>query len=368
MPEEFFLVRRQERELKRFFQDKLGWPLRTDSRYCKLEKIPAVPQPYMGIDGMQGVGDYVLLACTLAFLEEQEVDGQFLLSELLETLPSLFPESCDVPLDWNLYVWRNAIVRVIKTLAEMRVIDIVEDRSEGFLQKGLAESGGEALYRVTPVARTCMRFFPREFSSYRDAQSFCEAAQDKDGGQSGADAFHTKQMRIFRKLLLEPAYCIDEETAQTDFLYILGRRSDSLERFAATVDLDLELYRDAAMLVSTRQPSFFSDYFPIRMKGLHEIVLHTAAVLRSDARWREKAYWTETDFLQLLAAAREARGNGWTKEYREMSDQKLAGELLPMLEGWNMVRRTEEGLLSPRPPVWRMVGYYDVNKEKQDAQ
>ena len=92
MPEEYFLVRHYERQLRDYFQEKCGWPLLVNAQFYKLEKIPARPRAFMGIAAMQSVGDYTLLCCVLAFLEDQEVDGQFLLGDLCEALLGYYPQ------------------------------------------------------------------------------------------------------------------------------------------------------------------------------------------------------------------------------------------------------------------------------------
>ncbi len=354
MPEEFYLIRQRERELRKFFLDKLDWPLVGRSRYYRLERIPAVPQPFMGIEGLTSVQDYILLCLVLAFLEDQEEEGQFLLSELLTELPALFPEEYEERLDWNSYTWRKAIVRVISVLAELKVLEIVEDRSGAFLTKGLVDGGGEALYRVTEVAQVFLRFFPRAMSSYEDAAAFC-AGELREGPQEAARA---RQVRINRRLLLEPAYVRESGTAEADFAYLLGRRSDTVERFAESVGLTLELYEDAAMLVSIDQPDWYRDYFPVRLKGLHEVLLHLADILRRETLAAPKAYYTETDMLQAIARTRAARGKGWTKEYRDMSDKRLWGLLCREMEDWQMLRLTTDGLFELLPPFWRLVGDY----------
>ena len=139
-PEGFFLVRRHERALREFFREKLGWTLLMNMRFYKLEKVPAAGAPYLGIEALQGPEDYALLACILAFLEEQDVDGQFLLSRLLEVLPGLYPADAPLAISWESYAWRRALIRVMKYLEAERLIRVVDDESEGFLAAGL--SGG----------------------------------------------------------------------------------------------------------------------------------------------------------------------------------------------------------------------------------
>ena len=112
MPDEYFLVRRYERPLRDYFQEKCGWPLLVNAQFYKLEKIPARPRAFMGIEAMQSVGDYTLLCCVLAFLEDQEVDGQFLLGDLCEALLGYYPQEKAVErLNWESYTWRKALIR-----------------------------------------------------------------------------------------------------------------------------------------------------------------------------------------------------------------------------------------------------------------
>ena len=119
MPEEYLLIRRLERPLRHFFRDRCGWPLLVTAQFYKLEKIPAQAQSFMGLAPMQSREDYVLLACVLAFLEEYETGGQFLLGELAEALLSYYPEDAFTSkLNWEDYSWRKALIRVLKFLAE----------------------------------------------------------------------------------------------------------------------------------------------------------------------------------------------------------------------------------------------------------
>ena len=114
MPDEYLLIRRNEKALRQFFREKCGWPLLVTANFYKLEKIPANPWGFMGIAAMQSIEDYVLLACVMAFLEEYESGGQFLLGDLAEALLAYYPQEAHTPrLNWESYNWRKSLIRVL---------------------------------------------------------------------------------------------------------------------------------------------------------------------------------------------------------------------------------------------------------------
>lgn len=170
-PEGYALIRRCETKLKAYFREKCGWLFVRNPRFYKLEKIPAVPEAWMGVQSFVETDDYVLLCCTMAYLEEREIEEQFLLSELCEDLLALYPESALHPLRWEVYTWRRSLVRTLGFLLEADVLRVVEDDSEGFLQ----DRGGEALYEVTVLARYFLRTYPKDLQEYRSLEELCRA-------------------------------------------------------------------------------------------------------------------------------------------------------------------------------------------------
>jgi uncharacterized protein (TIGR02678 family) len=89
-PEQYQLIRQYEPLLRPYLFEKCGWRLIQNPQFYKLEKIPAEPEPWMGISEFQQPRDYALLCCIMAFLEEKGVDDQFLLSGLCESILALY--------------------------------------------------------------------------------------------------------------------------------------------------------------------------------------------------------------------------------------------------------------------------------------
>ena len=367
--EAYFLIRRQEKKLREYFFDRCGWPLLSHARFYKLEKIPARPRAFMGIDEMESPSDYVLLCCTMAFLEEQEVDGQFLLSDLCEALLSYYPqEQAAEPLHWESYNWRKALIRVIRYLLSAGILLAVEDDSEAFLRGGATDGvlAGEALYEVPILARIFLRQFPRDIPSYRDAEDFCRMEVPAGAEE---DLRRMRRNRVYRTLLLEPV-CYRTEETEADFAYLRNPSARRLDQeFAGMFGLTLELYQDAAMAVSEERTSWFEDIFPYRMRGVHDVILHLANHVREQEDWKDKKVMSMHEFSLLLDGLSEKTSSGWTKEFREMGRKRLAETLLTEMVSWGMARRGESGIVELLPALFRLGGRYpeDYMEDGADA-
>jgi len=365
MPEEYLLIRRLERPLRAFFRDRCGWPLLVTAQFYKLEKIPARAQGFMGLSAMQSQEDYVLLSCVLAFLEEYEAGGQFLLGDLAEALLSYYPEEAFTKkLSWEDYSWRKSLIRVLKFLAEEGIINIVDDESAGFVsdyKDGVM--GGEALYEVTSLSRYFLRNFPRELQAYNSLKELAEADFFTESTEEAQAARHRRQ-RLYRELLLSPVLYRGDEPL--DFIYLRNRQDRVRNDLADWFGLHYELYQNAALAVSHEQSAWFKDIFPAKLRGLHDIMLHLSHYLRQLPR-EELAQPLTTEAWQAhLEALGETTKSGWTKEYRDMSLKKLSEVLLREMQDWGMAEVGEDGTVKLLSAIFRHEGTYpqEYSKEK----
>ncbi len=368
MPEEYLLIRRLERPLRHFFRDRCGWPLLVTAQFYKLEKIPAQAQSFMGLAPMQSREDYVLLACVLAFLEEYETGGQFLLGELAEALLSYYPEDAFTSkLNWEDYSWRKALIRVLKFLAEEKIINIVDDESEGFVSAGLKDGvmGGEALYEVTSLSRYFLRSFPKELQYYSSLQELAEADFFTENTEE-AQAARQRRQRLYRSLLLTPVLYKGEDPL--DFLYLRNRRERFINDLSDYLGLHYELYQNAALAVSHEQNTWFRDVFPAKFRGLHDIMLHLSHYLRQLPKEPLAHPFRQEEWLEHLAALAEATRSGWTKEYREMKQERLSRELLAEMQAWGMARVGADGSVTLLSAAFRHEGAYPKKYGKKEAE
>ena len=368
MPEEYLLIRRLERPLRHFFRDRCGWPLLVTAQFYKLEKIPAQAQSFMGLAPMQSREDYVLLACVLAFLEEYETGGQFLLGELAEALLSYYPEDAFTSkLNWEDYSWRKALIRVLKFLAEEKIINIVDDESEGFVSAGLKDvvMGCEALYEVTSLSRYFLRSFPKELQYYSSLQELAEADFFTENTEE-AQAARQRRQKLYRSLLLTPVLYKGEDPL--DFLYLRNRRERFINDLSGYFGLHYELYQNAALAVSHEQNTWFRDVFPAKFRGLHDIMLHLSHYLRQLPKETLAHPFSQEEWLEHLAALAEATRSGWTKEYREMKQERLSRELLAEMQAWGMARVGADGSVTLLSAAFRHEGAYPKKYGKKEAE
>lgn len=360
MPDEYLLIRRNETALRLFFREKCGWPLLVTAQFYKLEKIPATPWPFMGIDAMQSTEDYVLLACVMAFLEEYESGSQFLLGDLAEALLAYYPaDAYTSQLNWESYNWRKSLIRVLKYLAEEGIINIIDDESGGFLNRGFNENGGiagEALYEVTTMARYFLRSFPKELSEYSTQEELLKADFMQDITEE-ASALRQRRNRIYRELLLKPIFYRREEY-ELDFAYLRNQRGHLDSIIQDWFGLHLELYKNGVMAVSHEQSAWFKDVFPVRFRGSHDVILHFSHYLRSLTKEKLSRLLTMNQWQECLKNLADRTEQGWTKEFREMSTKRLSEIILAEMKSWGMVEQTEEGLISLQSALFRNEGIY----------
>ncbi len=370
MPEAYFLVRKHEKKLREFFRDKCGWPLLVNTRFYKLEKIPAEPRSFMGFPEMQSVGDYTLLCCVMAFLEEQDVDGQFLLGDLCEALLSFYPQEDAVEqLSWESYNWRKSLIRIMRFLLDKGILRAVEDESEAFLAKGMTAEGnpeGEALYEVTVLARSFLRSYPKDIKSYEDVRALCGAAMVSDGSEQESEGVRERRQRVYRSLLLEPVF-YQQEAGAADFSYLRNQYKRLRGELEEIVDLDLELYQDTAMLVSHDRNAWFQDIFPVRMKGFHDVILHISHALRASEKDLKHLVWSVQEMETFLSNLRAAIGHGWTKELRELGEEKLTRMILEEMKERGMAQQDENGLIHLMPALFRLSGAYPTDYQPEKA-
>ncbi len=357
-PEIYQLIREREQKLRNYFSDKCGFQLLVNRQFIKLEKIPDRPQSWMGVASFQQCRDYSLLCCLLAFLEEKSVDDQFLLSELCETLLTLYPpdrETGEPIISWESYEWRKSLVRVLTAAVDYGVVVNVDGDIAGFT----GSAASEALFEVPIMARYFLRSYPKDFHQYDSLDALIGAGGPMEDELTG----RIRKQRVYKQLLLTPGFA-RHEAKEEDFLYLRNMRNRLREDIEDHTGLRFELYKDDALLTVPAEKRFQMTTFPDR-SGASAVMLHFAVTVREHVRSLEKMpseqglALTPIEFDRLLDVCRQSYAAGWTKEYREMSQGKLAQALIRQLADWKMARRDLElDLIVISPLLVRTVGVY----------
>ena len=146
-------------ELQDFIKNKLGYRLISNPYLIKMEKIPGVPQEFMGIQEFETKLEYVFLCLILIYLEERTRGEQFILSGLIDYIQNLVVEidMNDIKIDFTIYSQRKSMVKVLKYIKEMGFIKIYDGDENKFAEN----IENDVLYEVTGISK----YFMRNFSS-----------------------------------------------------------------------------------------------------------------------------------------------------------------------------------------------------------
>ena len=356
-PKNYQLIRENERALKHYISDKLGFSLIVQKDFIKMEKVPVNPKRWMGIMDFQTPRDYVLFTCGLAFLETHAVDAQFLLSEMASEIEELYPGL--YPLDWTNYQHRQSLVRVLKKLVELDCIKEIDSYTGG-LEEFSHSQEQEVLYQATIYSRYFMRNHSRSLKE-------CQTVEDILLMDWESNQEDLRRKRVYRKLLLEPAVYRENEEDQ-DFDYIRRYRNRVREDIEEHTPFEMEVTKNTAMLTLPEQKQQYQS-FPDR-KALSNMTLHIQAHINHNQDSFEpnpfgEVRLTRAQFEQLIEQVRTDYQDGWSIEYREKSGlKKIADDVLHHMRDWAFVRVEEEtGLIVFLPAIARMIGKYPSDFE-----
>ncbi|WP_028309580.1 TIGR02678 family protein [Desulfitibacter alkalitolerans] len=361
-PEIYQMVREREHALRAYFMDKLGLHLIVHRYFAKLEKIPAEPEVWMGIDAFKEVKDYSILCCLLAFLEGKNVDEQFLLSDLCEELQSLFPG--EEGLDWTHYEHRKSLVRVLQLAADLGVVKLVDGDISGF---SYAETY-EVLYEVPVVSRYFMRSYPKDLHRLNSKEELFKSEWDGNDENSGVSRRH----RVYRQLFLSPVMYSAGSNDQ-DFIYLRNFRNRILEDLEKHTDFQFELYRNTALLSMPERKARLT-LFP-ENKAIADIALQFGGYVRERQQIDEiplqydgSFYIMPADYEKWIVVLKERFGKGWSKQYREALISEIAKDLLEYMVSWKMASKDKETkVISLHPLLVRIVGVYPEDFDEAGA-
>ena len=87
----YYQIRDAVGEVRKYTTEKLGCQIIDNSMLVKMEKIPVIPETFMGIQSFTSKEEYVYLCILLMFLEDKDAQEQFVLSQLTEYMTAVMP-------------------------------------------------------------------------------------------------------------------------------------------------------------------------------------------------------------------------------------------------------------------------------------
>ena len=348
----YYKVRDSIGNIRKFATEKLGCQVIENSLLVKMEKIPAKPEIYMGIEEFTSKEEYAFLCILLMFLEDKEPEEQFVISQLTEYIASHMPGQS---VDWTLFVSRRRLVKVLRFAVSQGLLKVTDGSDDLFMD----EQAGEVLYENTGASRYFMRSFSKDIMDYRNPSDF----EESDWFGLNEDRGIARRHRVYKKLLFSVGMYREAGTEE-DFEYLkyYGRRLiDDLEQ---CFDCQVHVHKGSAFFMMG-EDCHMGTAFPGN-NALSDILLLCCGKIREKISlgvWKvqkdEMIFTDAVEFEQMLKNVKREFGNGFTKSYREMPEGEFVKEILETMERWTFVKRIESTHeIVIYPSAGKMTGSY----------
>ena len=344
----YMKVRRELPKCQKFFREQLGWTVINNEQILKMEKIPAHAESYMGITDFTESRDYCLFCAVLAFLEDKEEQEQFLPSELVDMLELQLKGVIDV--DWTSFTHRKSLVRVLQFCEHLRLLEAYEGSSDN-----VSSIGQEILYENTGLSRYMAVNFAYSIDNFQSWEDF----EKQQNEESEADRGHYRINRVYRQMAAAPALYWSQSD-DPDSIYLKNQRQWIQKNFSEYLGGQLHIHKNAAFLVMDEEESF-GERHP-REAMLSELVLLFCGRIREKA---DEGVWMKRQDECIIASKKafqeelyDCRGRyspAWSKEYREMEDDKLLTAVISYMKSWMMIDESD-GEIGIYPAAGKMIG------------
>ena len=362
-PEVYIRIKNSLDSYKNFIQDKLGSKLIVNSRFIKLEKIPALPKSYMAIEQLDSKLEYVLLLMILLFLEDKPNNEQFILSDLVEFITNTAHtlKINNLP-DWNLFSHRKSLKDVIEFLESRSVIRIVEE-----INNFSENRNAEGLYESTGISNFFIREFKGDISKYTSLDDYVNdefISQDTNTGD-------IRRFKVYRHLLY--SLCAYEEDLTTSEMDYLKKFRGSIKSEISKYTLSsLELTKHMALLLYDDDTKERYD-FP-NAKTISDFVLMVNSyVLNEVEKGLLKLEEDETilvskeELSRIIKEVRNSNLNYLSKAHRDMVINSFVDEVITFMIYYDFIRKYDS-MYKIYPMVSKLTGHIEVEEEREFSQ
>lgn len=327
-------------EIQDFIKNKLGYKLIVNPYVIKMEKIPGRPQSFMGIESFNSKLEYIFLCLILIYLEERTKGEQFILSGLIDYIQNLIAEVDvqDIKIDFTIYSQRKAMVNVLKFIKNMGFI-IMYDGDENKFAENIEN---DVLYEVTGVSKYFMRKFSSnitECNLYTDIYEKEQLGLEQDKGKE-------RRQRVYRRLFTENVVYRENDDDQ-DYNYIRNYRSVINQDVDKMLESTLEVHKNGAYILLTEDKNF-KNTFPSN-RAISDVVSFINAEIVQNLKEEkfikninDTINISEIEFTKLIRNVKEKYSKGFSKEYRELTEDKLLVEIEKYMKQFDMLRHNEE--------------------------
>ena len=331
----YYKIRDAAAEIRKFTSEKMGCQLIENALLVKLEKIPVLPEPFMGIQEFASQEEYAFLCVLLMFLEDKDAGEQFILSQLTEYAAVQMPGETG---DWTVYTNRRRLIKVLRYAITQQMLKITDGSDEAFMDNEM----GEVLYESTGASRYFMRTFSRDIMGYTKPEDFARS----DWFDIDEDKGIARRQRVYKRLFFAPGM-YKRDGAQEDFEYLkyYGRRlSDDLEK---NFDCRVHIHKGSAYLM-LGEDCHIGKEFPAG-NILADILLLVLSEVQQKIRgglWKtendETCVVSNLEFERIVVKVKRDFASGFAKKYREMPDGEFVRVIIEEMERWTFIRTYKE--------------------------
>lgn len=364
-PVAFRRIRANVDEIRRWFWDRAAWRVDLSHEMVRLDKRPAIASSHQGFSWCELPLDYELFVWLLWY-EEVRDTHQFVCSELIRELEAQIAEAVGGDhFTWDSYDHRRALRRVIE---EMTSVGAVR-RLDGSIAAMVVDANEDALYEFTGVARRLQPILSDQVAAALETGLLAGAAKTTE--------MVTAEQRLYRSLLLSPALYVHQDPEA--FAVVSGRdpRRRIREDLQARLGWDLEVTQTYACLLRPTGHGRVANIFPTRQAAIMHVVLLMCGHLREIAQTRraevdalDRIVMIRARFLAELIKVRREFGENWGKglSEAEMSIEQLTDLTLSEMSAWGLVEQGEDpDTLRFLPLVGRFLGVYTDEPIAEDV-
>ncbi len=344
--EQYYRLRDEIDEIRKFATEKMGCQIIENQLLVKMEKIPTKAESFMGIEVFQSKMEYVFFCIILMFLEDKEVEEQFVLSQLTEYIQGTVAEfpQMEEGVEWTVYSTRCKLIRVLKYTIDQGILIITDGNEDGFREDG----AGEVLYENTGVSRYFMRNFQRDVMEYQSLEDFYEGDwinMDQDRGM-------IRRHRVYKRILFSPGM-YRQNGSEEDFEYLkyYGRRlcEDMEQQFQGQVHIHRgSAYylagEDCRMGMTFPGSGVMSNILLLFCKEVQKKVKDKQWEIRQD----ETIHIDQLELERLIRDLKHRYQDGFGKDMRTMTESKFLQQVLEQLQRWTFLQIDgRNGILYP---------------------
>ena len=352
-------------ETQDFIKNKLGYKLIVNPYLIKLEKIPGKPQSFMGIQSFDTKLEYIFLCLILIYLEERTKGEQFILSGLIDYIQNIILEINleDIKIDFTIYSQRKSMVKVLKFIKEIGFIKIYDGDENKFAEN----IENDVLYEVTGISKYFMRNFATNIA---DCENFNDIFKNEQLGLE-QDKGKERKQRVYRRLFTENVVYKENQEDQ-DYNYIRNYRNAINQDVDKMLQSTLEVHKNGAYILLVDDKNF-KNVFPAN-NGISDVTLFINTLISERVKKGELKpqindfiYISKIAFGKIVRETKNRYSKGFSKEYREMPEEKLQDEIVIYMKQFDMIREskeTEEYIIMPI--CFKIVGKYPKDFEYEN--